>query len=184
MERYLIRHCAPTLASLKTASLFRLSFETETELCAQLRAWNRQLCDKGLFLMTLRRSESDALVYVCRKSHLQRDLKQPGVAGLLSQYGYEKTDAGYALVQLKKRLQAESDGGFPHEIGIFLGYPLDDVIGFIENSGKNSKLSGCWKVYCNEQEAKKQFARIQKCRETYARLWKMGRTVRQLTVAA
>lgn len=47
---------------------------------------------------------------------------------------------------------------FPHEIGLFLDYPLVDVIGFIRNTGKNCKCSGCWKAYGNAKEAEKTFA--------------------------
>lgn len=49
----------------------------------------------------------------------------------------------------QKRLNTKN---FPHEIGIFLGYPLDDVIGFIEH--KPYYLVGDWKVYQNVNEAK------------------------------
>ena len=87
----------------------------------------------------------------------------------------------YALARLKNRLA--DCGNFPHEIGVFLGYPLEDVIGFIENAGQNCKCAGYWKVYCNECEAVKTFARFKKCRDIYLRLWKEGRSVLQLTVA-
>ena len=93
-------------------------------------------------------------------------------------------DAEEALVHLIERLSELEDGGFPHEIGIFLDYPLGDVIGFIENAGRNFKCSGCWKVYCNECEAVKLFAKYKKCRDVYVRLWQQGRSVMQLTVAA
>ena len=73
---------------------------------------------------------------------------------------------------------------FPHEIGLFLDYPLVDVIGFIRNTGKNCKCSGCWKAYGNAKEAEKTFCRYKKCREIYPRLWENGRSVLQLTVAA
>ena len=96
--------------------------------------------------------------------------------------GYENTDIAYALNLLKTRV-AECKEGFPHEIGVFLDYPLGDVIGFIENKGHNYKCKGCWKVYCNECEAQKTFQRYQKCRNVYLRLWKQGRSVLQLTVA-
>ena len=43
---------------------------------------------------------------------------------------------------------------------------------------------GSWKVYCNECEAIKAFARFKKCTSVYVRLWNQGRSVRQLTVAA
>ena len=86
---------------------------------------------------------------------------------------------------MKKIKERFSHGGdFPHEIGIFLGYPLGDVIGFIQNLGKNCKCTGCWKVYCDECSAKKTFDKFKKCTEVYTRLWSQGRTVLQLTVAA
>ncbi len=72
---------------------------------------------------------------------------------------------------------------FPHEIGIFLDYPLGDVIGFIKNSGQNYKCAGCWKVYCNECETLKLFHKYRKCRDIYRSLWQNGRSVVQLTVA-
>ncbi len=31
---------------------------------------------------------------------------------------------------------------FPHEMGLLLGYPVEDVVGFMENNGKNYLYSG------------------------------------------
>ena len=73
---------------------------------------------------------------------------------------------------------------FPHEIGIFLGYPLDDVVGFIENRGQNCKCCGLWKVYCNESETRKLFDKLEKCTRIYLRVFSEGRTIRQMTVCA
>ena len=73
---------------------------------------------------------------------------------------------------------------FPHEIGVFLGYPLEDVTGFINNTGKNFRYSGIWKVYGDEKEAEKRFYKYKKCTEIYTRLWNNGRSLWQLTVAA
>lgn len=182
LEKYLIEHCSPTLASLKTASLFSLTFRSEQELEEQLKQWNDQLGKKGIVLLILRRQNPKALIYVCRKSHLRSDLKRPEVARFLAEYGYECTDTAYALNRLKERLACGGD--FPHEIGLFLGYPLGDVRGFIHHAGKNCKCTGCWKVYGNECEAVKTFARFRKCRDIYVRLWNQGRSVWQLTVAA
>lgn len=49
---------------------------------------------------------------------------------------------------------------FPHEIGLFLGYPLEDVQGFIENRAEGYKCVGCWKVYGDEEYAKQEFRAI------------------------
>ncbi|WP_077611660.1 DUF3793 family protein [Clostridium sp. Marseille-P2415] len=182
LERQLIEYCSPTLASIKTAGLFNHSFSSEEELEKQLAVLNSQLGEKGIALLSLSRRRNKALIYVYRKSHLEADLNRPGVSKFLRKYGYEHMEIEYVLGRLIERLKQE--GAFPHEIGIFLGYPLGDVIGFIRNAGKNCKCIGCWKVYCNECEAVKTFARYQKCRAVYARLWQNGRTVWQLTVAA
>lgn len=182
LENYLIVHCSPTLASLKTANLFNISFADEAELDEQIREWNLRLEQKGINILVLCRKRNSGLVYVCRKSRLQEDLNRPGVARFLTGYGYQGTDMRAALATLSERLN-QSDT-FPHEIGVFLGYPLGDVIGFIRNGGQNCKCCGYWKVYCNECEAVKAFARYKKCTDLYERLWKQGRTVWQLTVAA
>ena len=60
---------------------------------------------------------------------LKGDLKKPGVADFIKKYGYESTDPAYAR-ETEKPPGPEED--FPHEIGLFLGYPLGDVIGFYQ----------------------------------------------------
>lgn len=185
IEKELIQHCSPTLASLKIASLFTLEFNGHgnlTELNSALREWNKRLSDKGVAMLALRETRERALIYVFRIKKLESVLCCPRVEQFLTKNGYGGASVGAALATLRAHL-AEREG-FPHEIGIFLGYPLDDVIGFIENNGRNCKCAGCWKVYCDECEAVKTFARFKKCETVYMRLWEQGRSVRQLTVAA
>lgn len=181
LEKYLVEYCAPTLASLKTASLFNI--EAEAEIRTEMKEWNRRLGPKGVSLCILRQTPQTVLIYVYRRSRLQEDLQRPGVFQLLSRYGYQEIKVDSAIRTLKERLTA-SPIAFPHEIGLFLGYPLQDVAGFIENGGKNCKCSGCWKVYGNEGEAIRIFQKYSKCRNIYAKLWNQGKTVWQLTVTA
>lgn len=181
LDRYLIEHCSPTLASIKTANLFSICFEKDSEFESQIEKRNKLLRKKGVVLMVLKKEMGRALVYVCRENHLKRDLKRTGVAEFMKNCGYESTDVDTAIKTLSKRLKNCDD--FPHEIGLFLGYPLGDVMGFIENAGKNSKCSGCWKVYCNECQAVKKFAQFEKCRRIYKKLWNQGRCISKLTVA-
>lgn len=147
-----------------------------------MRIWNKRFKEKGIELVLLRKNANTALIYVYRKSRLQAELKKPGVERFLNTYGYTGTEADDALLKLAERLSEGS--GFPHEIGVFLGYPLGDVIGFIRNAGQNYKCTGCWKVYCDEHEAQKTFARFKNAEDVYTRLWNQGRSVLQLTVAA
>ena len=182
VERALIEYCSATLASLKAGSLFNEAFQTEEELSLQLAMWNRCLTGKGIRLFVLRKSRNHALIYVYRRNGLRRILARPEIAGFLAGYGYRDFEVDAALQRLRKRMTESDD--FPHEIGVFLDYPLGDVIGFIANGGRNFKCAGCWKVYCDECGCRAAFARYRKCRDVYMRLWQNGRSVWQLTVAA
>lgn len=182
LEQLLIEHCSPTLAGLKTASMFNARYSCADQLKMQLAQLKSELSIRGISLLVLRQSPGRALVYVFRKARLQADLQQRGVPSLLKKCGYTSTDVDSALHTLISRLAAQH--GFPHEIGLFLGYPLGDVQGFISNKGKNCKCCGCWKVYCDVNEAMRHFARFKKCKGIYLRLWQQGRSVLQLTVAA
>ncbi len=175
-EKYLIKNCAPTLASLKTGSLFNCALCGKCELKENLSEWGGVLYSSGIRFFVLKEDEKSALVYVYRAGALGKILEDARVRSFLKKCGYTDFSTEAVLKKLKER--------FSHEIGIFLGYPLGDVIGFIQNSGKNCKCTGCWKVYCDECSAKKTFDKFKKCTEVYTRLWSQGRTVLQLTVAA
>lgn len=71
------------------------------------------------------------------------------------------------LDDLQMRMIQTAD--FPHEIGLFLGYPVEDVLGFLENKGKNYSYCGHWKVYSDVERAKKLFAQYDRCRNTLCR---------------
>jgi hypothetical protein len=182
LEKLLIMHCAPTLAGIKTANLFQCGFVSKPDYLKELQGLNRKLNEKGILLEVLRMSRCSSLILAYRPKCLSYDLGELGVDTFLQKFGYENIGVEYAIARLKERFALQS--GFPHEIGLFLGYPLVDVVGFIQNNGRNSRHSGCWKVYRDEKEAIKLFERYKKCREVYVRLFSGGRTVQQLTVAA
>ena len=182
LERFFIEHCSPTLAGLKTANLFNYTIEHPCDLDAHIQEWNQQLNRRGVFLTILDRHADRALIYVYRKSRLQDDLQQEGTAEFLSPLQYDCSDVEACLKRLRERIAQTHS--FPHEIGLFLSYPLEDVIGFIENGGQNYRCVGCWKVYCDKCEAEKLFAKFRKCKQVYTRLFHSGRSITQLTIAA
>ena len=182
LEEYLIGNCSPTLASLKTANLFSMPYRSEEELFDQIAYWNQEMKEKGISVVLLRRHETKALVYVCRKARLEENLKQSDVAGFLARYGYRITgdhmDVDAALEHLKGRLAGQE--GFPHEIGLFLDYPLGDVVGFIENAGHNFKCSGCWKVYSRQRDAEESFCRFKESTAAFEALFDEGASLESL----
>lgn len=99
-------------------------------------------------LKILLETELYYLLFCYHKELLQETLCQSKGNILMS--GYASTekleDALGILMDKLKRYHTEHQI-FPHEVGIFLGYPLWDVEGFIQNHGQNYKLIGYWKVY-------------------------------------
>ena len=181
-EEYLITHCSPTLASLKPASLFLYRFSSGEELYESVAVWDAQFQKKGIRITILRENAETALIYVYRPDAMVRELSRPEILSFLVSTGYQAGTIDQMLEQLRTRLHGSEE--FPHEIGVFLGYPLNDVLGFIKYHGSNCKGMGDWKVYGDLGEAQKTFAKFKKCREIYANLWHQGRTIWQLTVAA
>ena len=88
LERYLVEHCSPTLASIKTANLFNMPYASWKELDGQLKSLKQQFAEKGISLSVVRKREGTALIYVYRRQKLKEDLTKPGVAEFLQTYGY------------------------------------------------------------------------------------------------
>ena len=153
LEERFISHSAPTLAGLKTANLFTLPFSSRREAVRQLEAWNRELSRKDVYVTALRMKEREALVYVYRKGKLEETLKKEGVMEFLQPYGYEEAGAAGVVDCLKAKF-ARSDE-FPHEVGVFLGYPLEDVKGFIATGGRIASVSAAGRYIATNAKPKK-----------------------------
>lgn len=176
-EELIVRHCAPTLANLKTGSLFVCPITDRPSFFSSLRSLNELLVPKGLRALPLRIREHSALVYLYRPSRLKKDLEDPAAIKILQDHGY--SCYGKCLPKLIERVRASEE--FPHEIGLFLGYPPEDVQGFLDH--QPCKCSGCWKVYGDENKAKKTFDLYKKCERVYCQQLARGIDIKRLTVA-
>ena len=179
-DETLIRSCAPTMASLKTGNMFNCAFESREQMTDELRRLNQSLGHKGLRILPLRWRDGKALLYLYRPRMLERDLRDPLAGKLLSECGYCPENTNACLARLIARLRTEED--FPHEVGLFLGYPPADVDGFMHRK-KECKLCGLWKVYSDVEYALRQFARCRHCTEVYLNCLSRGFTLDRLAVA-
>ena len=187
-ETVMIEQCAPVLAGLKPAGLFRYETRDCADLARRVRSWNEQLNGKGLRVRVMKGCARTHrfLIYVYREAQLSAVLADRAVQEFLRQEGYqlpaEQEQTGALLNQLSRRLCCQAE--FPHEIGVFLGYPLPDVVGFIENRGQNFTCCGCWKSYGEPTAARRRFDQLSKCTAVYLRLFHSGTPITRLTVAA
>lgn len=180
-ESTIIKHCSPTLAGLKVGNLFTYFYEDSEILENSIDSMNKKLNNKGIFLKVLRKKDKKALVYVYRLSKLKERIFQKDFFYFLLENGYQYHNTEGCIDNLIYRISASKE--FPHEIGVFLGYPLSDIKSFIKYKGKNSKCVGCWKVYTNECEARKLFNKFEKCRRIYREKQCEGVGIKRLTVA-
>ena len=190
-ETVMIEQCSAVLAGLKPANLFRHETRDRGAFFATVAGWDAKLAPKGLRLLVLKECPRGSwfLVYLYRPARLAEALGRAETAAFLAGEGYAlppdlASEAGCLalLEQLAGRLAC--DGAFPHEIGVFLGYPLGDVVGFIANRGQNFTCCGCWKSYGDPDAARRHFAQLDKCRAVYLRLFHSGTPILRLAVAA
>ncbi len=179
-EELIIEHCSPTLAGIKTGNLFSVKVTNDAELNKDIRELNDSLGDKGIRVIPLKVTRKYALIYFYRPSHLKKDLNDPQALLLLKRMGYTLKNPECCIVELVKRL--ERDETFPHEIGLFLGYPPSDVECFMKHPCSGVKCRGCWKAYSQPEKAERIFERFKMCTEAYHEMYKKGKSLAQLTV--
>ena len=179
-EDLIIKHCSPTLAGLKTANLFSCVYSQKQDIERYAQDFNRRFGWKGVKMLPLEFGKSRALIYVFRPTELKKDLSDSQAKSILTLMGYNRFDIVSSLKMLKSRVKKCPE--FPHEIGLFLGYPPEDVRGFILHKGNCCKCCGCWKVYGNEEKARCAFAKYKKCSDIYYSKWLQGTPINKLVV--
>jgi hypothetical protein len=152
---------APTLSGLKPSSILNFpdSKNNMYDLWFKYREETRQKLP--IEFCEIKISASNVVVLFYNKENLFNVINDEGNARFLQEQGYKRIyNFDECLNTLKERFQYSC----PHEIGIFLGIPIKDVVGFIENKGTNYLLNGYWKVYYDVESAKKTFILYDKSR--------------------
>ena len=176
-QKHLVVYGASTLARMKTGSLFRIDKE-EIPNGKECVHYFNQLCSPfGYKICILSENETSLLVYVYHARKLKSLLSCSYIQNFLSNYGYRADSTDTALKHLQNRLENQTT--FPHEIGIFLGYPIRDVQAFMVPC-KKCLLIGYWKVYGNVKKSKKTFERFDCCRKTMETRIMQGESLQQI----
>jgi hypothetical protein len=156
IKQVIINHCSPVLLGCKPAALFPMRSEKAFSLLSRL-------LQPRLSLKVLRKTGNGLLVLVFEKGRLWKTLLDRDTLALLAGIGYPTEASLFVLLDYLGKQCVP--GVLPHEIGLFLGYPIEDVLGFVQHKGQNYKFCGYWKVYGDVEHAKKQFRRFDTCRE-------------------
>lgn len=203
LEEKIVAHCSPVLAGMKPSNMFSLQFKCQrcyaTRGCSRMGALDfaaafesckSRLAACGLELVVLAQRERSMLLFLYRPVLLERCLGDGRVAAYLESCGYPVGAGAAACIAALCARIARSDQlarmrrvcTFPHEVGLFLGYPFDDVMGFIAHAGAGYVASGCWKVYARERDALDAFCRFDACKEEFAGRFARGERLEQLAM--
>ena len=169
--------CAPVIKKVKVGGIIILPIKIVRMV------WN-SLLKSEFSVRILYQSSQKVILYIYQKEWLDSYLRKQNIQEFLKAYEYIISDTEEILLFLKKRVKMfyQQKEEFPHEIGIFLQYPLEDVTSFVENRGKNFLLSGYWKVYHNIEKAKEIFTSYDKAKEELIKEILNGKTLTQVLI--
>lgn len=169
LENQLALQCAPLLMGIKISNILivdRKNGDRVMELFEDTKISCYMLCE----------TDSRLTFLLYRKEELLGYLEEENVWKAMESFGYHEQEISEILDRLAVKyvsyMRKESD--FPHELGLILGYPVEDVLGFIEHGGKNFLCSGYWKVYGDVEKAIKTFEAYDQAKETAVKMVAKG----------
>ena len=162
---------APALCGLKSANLMSVKpcqFSSD-----KIQELNDNLSSLGKKIVSVSRSSSNVLVFIYDESLLYQAVCGRNQMIYLMHKKYPVGRGLNALIQ-ELLLRMSCQVSFPHEVGLFLGYPLEDVISFERDGGHSSKFSGLWQGYGDVDEARKKMMQYRQCSLTCSKCFDMG----------
>lgn len=169
IETQLALQCAPLITGLKVSNLLIIPKGNEEVV-------KRILNRTGISFYRLIQTRTKTTFLLFRRNELEEFLSDENVKNVFIRAGYKALQIGKILRTFSLRYEAymQGDKSFPHEMGLLLGYPVEDVVGFVENNGKNFLYSGYWKVYENQKAKVKLFDKFKVAEETLIHLLSNG----------
>lgn len=157
------KYCGPALAGIKPSNMICIKKHKLPLFNTILQTYNNSMNKHDIYFSIINETETSYLLLVYRKNKMNEYLSRSESREILLSEGYPHTgDVNTLIDHLKERF--EKKGSPPDEIGLFLGYPVGDVIGFKTHKGKNYLVSKYWKVYSNAKDTEKLFDRYDKCK--------------------
>lgn len=149
LASFLAYETAELMDGVKPANLVNISDRPQPCGRNLFRLWKAHgeglLQTAGLSLKILRETSGNVLLFIYRPDLLEALVARPPVQALLRQAGYQQTtETERLLAELRPRMDA---GAFPHEIGLFLGYPPKDVAAFMGLVQLPFACQGPWKIF-------------------------------------
>jgi hypothetical protein len=166
LASFLALETAEILEGVKPGNLINVTSRRQPcdrNLYALWQAYGEELVEAGGLSVKVMRERNDSLLlFIYDSAALSRLLAENRVRTMLNRAGYwQITDLDKILAELKERI---GSGSFPHEVGIFLGYPLKDVAAFMGWALIPFTCQGPWKIYGDPRRSLETAASHHECR--------------------
>lgn len=169
IELQMALQCAPLITGLKISNLLTISPNHLAEV-------EEILAESNISLYPLLEKGQRLTVLLYRRQALEVYLADEAVLTMLRGLGYEDLSLFGILARFRSEYERYAGKGsaFPHEMGLLLGYPVEDVAGFIEHGGRESLYTGYWKVYADKEKKIRLFEKFEYAKENLVQLLHLG----------
>lgn len=171
----IVLQCAPFLKGKKVSCGITMEDSMYDEM-------HNILSGSGISYRRLSAAEGRCLVLFYREKELSEYVNRVGIRSFIREFGYIEMGLDEMLERLSCRMAlfSREEIGYPHEIGIFFGYPVEDVQGFIRNAGREYLFLGYWKVYSNPMAAKMIFKEYDQAKVCAVNEFLTGKSIKDI----
>ena len=179
LEVQLLLQCAPMIAGLKASNLLIIASENEADA-------RRILNGTKISCARLARMDKKTTMLIYHEQWVKEYLASREVSELLRVLGYEGKGFYEVLHSVRKKYRSymKKEGEFPHELGLLLGYPAEDVKGYMDNKGRNYLCTGYWQVYADPASKLNLFQKFELARGRLIRAIFDGKEIQELIQVA
>ena len=182
IEDYIAEHIclnAPVITGLKPSAIITVT-KAEKQILEELFS-GTEIC-----VISLHSGKKESILLYQREK-LEELLSRKTVQSFLQSLavGYESFSLEEVFRHFTVRFAQykEKQADFPHEVGVFLGYPLRDVKIYMKNPLAKAKLTGYWKVFNEVESALSCFQAYDMCIQSFTLMLKSGLSCRDLVMA-
>ena len=164
LEYTFIYQCAPVIAGLKISNLLIVNRN-------QIKNALMLIKEFGLSAYLLYSTPDKVSILVFNMKKTEEYLMSEENISFINSLGYKEVSMNTVLREISVKYSGymRQTSSFPDELGIVLGYPTEDVVGYIENKGKDFLLNGYWKVYSDPDKKESLFRSFDEATEDMIR---------------
>ncbi|MDU4326149.1 MAG: DUF3793 family protein [Clostridium celatum] len=160
IEKFLIYNASLVISGVKPSATITIKKGNENLYDKWIKYGISFLKEIDIQYINLRECSNALIILIYSEEKLSNYIFKEENKRFLRQLGYsEENDMREYLEILKRRYK---EFNCPHELGIFLGFPLNDVKDFMNCKDKKCLSCGYWLVYNNLQEAQEIFSKYDK----------------------